>query len=726
MAVKYFYEYKGPRAVNTYRVDIDDVDYAGAAVELQAEEVPFVIRQEPISRIDTIGGSGAELNLISKTSMQLLDLYTTNMQKYKVLFYINGVLSWCGWLDSEMYGEDYARSFNYGVQFPANDGLNLLERLYLYNEFNARYEGIMSAFDVIKLIIQKIALPYTSLYIALSSTIVYEFDGEDVDYVPAEAGESLLHTLEVLTDNYYDELGESMTLREILRAILAPHGAKIRLNPFDNSLYIYDINALEKDTDIVLKKYSCIDFSFIEDVNISQLVNTLDLSNEMEFKGQGQHLDYEDAINKQVINYSPYGVNPILNIKFDADEFLYTDFNRTTLTHGVTNGYKWTEWAYDNNSKYAAFNNGYIIRQNDNNLTIPSPLDYYCKWDNDNNPDDKTDMSNNQPVIKTIMPSPYMIESLNFISIELDAYFRTKEDLNNDSEESATTIRAGYIYAYIKIGDHYFNPEAGQYGLPWSTTPKLTRLAFYSGETADIATSNISDTWAKCRNMYGGDSFVIPLFPALYGYEGTLSVEFVSHFSTSSYLLLDDMTEEQINNTKTTQYKYVKDVRIKNLRVTIKSALPSNIGFYPGSDVVNSDVIIESVLNKQVKNDGPEIDLMHGTRRDGVERAAFMYKRNNQHFYLDRIKRAGITDNAETLLLNTIISNYKAPAVKLSGVMLNSTLVPNPVINLFTDSKHLPNNPKLLALGYEFNPRREEITLNMTEVKRDNLTIVKE
>ena len=126
-----------------YRLDIEELDYYGSITTVLIDTPPVVTYPDIKKGVDWLFSSGCEFSLVSTGNMDYIDMFTNEMQKYRVTILLDGLKVWCGFLDTETYTEDFNQSFNYSVQFSANDGLKLLER-YLYLDNGNNYTGMTS------------------------------------------------------------------------------------------------------------------------------------------------------------------------------------------------------------------------------------------------------------------------------------------------------------------------------------------------------------------------------------------------------------------------------------------------------------------------------------------------------------------------------------------------------------------------------------------------------
>ena len=181
MNIKYFYEFKGQDNILN-RVEIL-TNKTAVAQEITVSYTPFLLEYSEVKKLTPIQGSGATLNLISKTIFQFENLHTDNMQEYLVKFYRGGLLYWMGWLDPELYEENLALYPPYPVEFTAAD-FNVLERLKFTSKTESRYTDIASLFTQLKRCLDRLDLPFDKLYIGCTTT---------AEGITLAASESLLH-----------------------------------------------------------------------------------------------------------------------------------------------------------------------------------------------------------------------------------------------------------------------------------------------------------------------------------------------------------------------------------------------------------------------------------------------------------------------------------------------------------------------------------------------------
>lgn len=301
MNVKYYYEFKGHDNILN-RVEIL-TDKTVVAQEITVSYTPFLLEYSEVKKLTPIQGSGATLNLISKTIFQFENLHTDNMQEYLVKFYRGGLLYWMGWLDPELYEENLALYPPYPVEFTAAD-FNVMERLKFTSKTEARYTDIASLFTQLKRCLDRLDLPFDKLYIGCTTT---------AEGITLAASESLLHKLYIQSANFYDEDNKPMSCKEVIESILQPFG--LMMIQRDASVYIYDYNTVSQGG--WMKVYSFDTMSYITDEAVSFLLGDM---SDIGFMSSNAPYGFEEMINNVSITSSVYADNLEEKIELDDDE----------------------------------------------------------------------------------------------------------------------------------------------------------------------------------------------------------------------------------------------------------------------------------------------------------------------------------------------------------------------------------------------------------------------
>lgn len=174
------------------------------------------------SQEESIAGSSATLRLNSPDDRTYLDLYSIDICAFRLLVYRNNALYWSGTLDPEFSEEPYSSGKNYEVQLTFSD-FGVLDRIPY------GLSGRQSIEAVLQEALSRACLSYTSVDESLISTYLGQT-------------RATLDKLAIQSENFFDEDGEAMTLREALDGLLQPLGMKMIQR--NGKIYIFDLNGL--------------------------------------------------------------------------------------------------------------------------------------------------------------------------------------------------------------------------------------------------------------------------------------------------------------------------------------------------------------------------------------------------------------------------------------------------------------------------------------------------
>jgi len=245
-----FYSDRDTRIINgtpdEYSCDISQMDYAGSATEIQAQQNPIQINYQNTSsnKLEAIIGSECTLNLIATEDFELEDLYTENEREFLVEIFRNGTLIWSGFIIPDGCQESFTFA-PYVISVNAVDGLGLLKNLsYVQNDGNF-YLGKQSFIEVIEACLVRLDAPSLVLNTCVN---IYEtsmtqgdsYDPLDMAYVNAER---------YLKDDQFTPMNCEDVLRSILEewtAVMIQSGGE---------WYIYRPTELAVDGDLVFRRY---------------------------------------------------------------------------------------------------------------------------------------------------------------------------------------------------------------------------------------------------------------------------------------------------------------------------------------------------------------------------------------------------------------------------------------------------------------------------------------
>ncbi|MGM9871319.1 MAG: hypothetical protein ACI31E_05955 [Muribaculaceae bacterium] len=187
----------------------------------EAEEA-LVIDYPLTAKHDVICGSSATLQIESPGDRTYVDLYTINPGDIRLDVYRSGSLYWSGTLDPEFYEEPYEKAFRYPVSLTFSD-FSILDRL------SYDFTGMQTVGDILNEALTRSGISVQSVDTSMISTCI---SGSPMS----------LSDLKVRSDNFYDEDGEPMSLKEVIEGIFLPLG--LRIVQRDGKIYVYDLNGL--------------------------------------------------------------------------------------------------------------------------------------------------------------------------------------------------------------------------------------------------------------------------------------------------------------------------------------------------------------------------------------------------------------------------------------------------------------------------------------------------
>lgn len=219
---------------------------------------PLVIEWPEKAKDEPICGSTATLNLLSPGDRTYIDLYSIEVGRVRLDVYRNDVLYWSGMLDPEFYEEPYYMMKDYEVTLTFSD-FGILER-FKYN---------LAGFKTLKELVD--------YAIGRSGIMFTRIDEQYISTMFADGNSPLqLSELSVRSDNFYDEDGEALSLRDVLDGFMRPLGLKMIQR--GGVVWIFDLNGLR----------------------------TSAASSKVEWMGEDQMLGVDKVFNNVRITWSPY------------------------------------------------------------------------------------------------------------------------------------------------------------------------------------------------------------------------------------------------------------------------------------------------------------------------------------------------------------------------------------------------------------------------------------
>lgn len=184
---------------------------------------PLIIEWQREDKEAVVLGSSATLKIVSPGDRTYEDLYTIEVGRISMDVYRDNALYWSGTLDPEFYEEPYECLDGYEVSLTFSD-FGILDRI--------KYDltGMQTLRDIVLYAMQRASILYGQLN---TSHITTTF--EDNSTI-AGGG------ISVRSENFIDEDGEASTLYEVLEGILQP--LALRIVQRAGVIYLYDLNGL--------------------------------------------------------------------------------------------------------------------------------------------------------------------------------------------------------------------------------------------------------------------------------------------------------------------------------------------------------------------------------------------------------------------------------------------------------------------------------------------------
>ena len=189
----------------------------------EAEEA-LVIDWKHTDKEAVICGSEATLKLESPGDRTYEDLYTIEVGRIRMDVYRENALYWSGALDPEFYEEPYEAYNHYVVTLTFSD-FGILDRLK-YN---------LSGMQTLQAILLDALTRSTINYGGLDANTYC------TTYFP-DGGKANPAALAVRSENFYDEDAEPSTLKEVVEGILQPLALKMIQR--NGQVYVFDLNGL--------------------------------------------------------------------------------------------------------------------------------------------------------------------------------------------------------------------------------------------------------------------------------------------------------------------------------------------------------------------------------------------------------------------------------------------------------------------------------------------------
>lgn len=208
---------------DTIKLDILQRDYSGAAITVKGSADPVILKLDSGSDdiFENIKPTSAEINFMVETAGTYDEFYEIDSKEYQVKIYKNAVCIWSGWINDEVFQEEYSPGY-YEISLTATDGIAFLKTK------RTLLTGRQTHFDIIKEALDEIGLALN----IVDAVNIYE-DSHDTDDGP-------LKQTSFDTDVFADG-SERYYLADTLRDVLFTYGA--RITQHDNKWVIATIES---------------------------------------------------------------------------------------------------------------------------------------------------------------------------------------------------------------------------------------------------------------------------------------------------------------------------------------------------------------------------------------------------------------------------------------------------------------------------------------------------
>lgn len=650
MNLRYWGAFRSVRG-DLYRIEILQED---GGIHFTPEQIGFAydepaeIEWSAVDKLEPVQGSCLTLTLDSDRDRRFLDLYTVEVGTIRADVYRNGNLYWSGLLDPELYEEPFSEKQNYDVSISFSD-FAILDRK------NWDGTGIYSVQTVIDTCLSAAGFSYGELVKNISTKI------SDNAALPLTFDE-----VYIVGENFYDEEGEPMTMREALEETLRPFA--LRLVQKNGRVYLHDLNALH-----ALSPRKVI----WADVDAS--------------------LEADNVYNNVKVTFSPYADGALVDGTLDYDTVLQNqpegsgELIRTDNRADSADGFRIVRGSGSESAGTISTGNGAVLFRIDPEYSGNKeagvlwgyrPGDTW-RGNAPASPYDGSGIFRGLPIIRTqrryigLVPHPEKYQLKITLEVLFDVRYNPFEPKARKNEEGnwdrlQNWCNYGYIPMRLKLYD-----AAG----------KL--LYFYSNDSVRRSNGYIHGancTW-KSGIATGGQAWLCYYDkenrksatgfagwqtnkPIIGWYDGGLPSKF-KVLPSGEYIPLppaNGFLELEIDS-GLVQYDNDADNREKNIYSRARWLMYKNptveIVKANGRDIDKVDIEDSAWLNKGAK-EGLEIDTLFGTMPEAIPSARGLLLRSDGTVY-SRFSRAGRTDRLERLLIGTVYSQYAVRQHVLSG-----------------------------------------------------------
>ena len=672
-----------------YEVRIFQEGYAGAVTDVAFTDEPLTIEWQETDKLEPVQSSSAKLQLYSDNDRQFVDLYTVKAGSIRLDVYREGNLYWSGTLDPELYEEPFAYLKDYGVELTFSD-FAILDRL------NFTGEGFKTLREIITGALAASGINYGSIAELVSTKLF------------STSSSNLLDAVSVQCQNFYNEDGEAMTVREVLDETLRPFA--LRLIQKGGVVHLYDLNAL----------YIAFEPEAVE------------------WDSDDSTLSVDKVYNNVTLTYSPYEQTTLLEGEVDPDSVsgqrLTTWFSTNTGDAEEIGFYTYLsdEGKGLEKNAQAKFYRIEPVYSGEEEAGIAWTVETFSGRNSGNWVSHVQQPSQNIGAMLFKVPhTPYLANIGTHrsdyrlkvsLSLLFDPRYNPFEEASVNNEEGnweEQQNRANFAYVPIKLtlrddngtalyhyvnnavkdSESFANPGERAYWRSGEAAWGDAWLCWYQGNRQNE--SGLGG-WQQNKQIIG---YYRDGLPELFDKRGT--GELINLPTVGGYLEMQVGTGIPI-------YDYGKEIKQGNYdqcRWMLLKEPKVEFVHKTGNSISTKDIELSAWLNRDAK-EPLEVDTILGTMPEPSPAALGQLFDTVNYAVRNSFYRAGTTDLLEKLLIGTVYTQYATPHKILSG-----TTVLLPTFTTYTDA----NEPGTYLLMSETQDlRAEQSNIEMVQFEADD------
>jgi hypothetical protein len=245
--LKYFADYVDVMNV-PYRIEILGKGYLGTSSLIGA--YGNLTKGSVKNALETIRGTGLDIELEADTSLTFEDLYTDEENQYKVRFYRNNALLFLGFLKPDGIYQSFVQD-RWVMTVSCVDGLGILKDLAFVQENGFHWTGKQRAIDIIYNCLYR-----TNTFMDINTAVNVYYAG----LIPSDNLDPLTQIYMSVNRFIKDDNNTIMDCEEVLKSVLDLFNAQITQQ--DGQWYIERANEVVDNSIVKYRRYSKTDNSF--------------------------------------------------------------------------------------------------------------------------------------------------------------------------------------------------------------------------------------------------------------------------------------------------------------------------------------------------------------------------------------------------------------------------------------------------------------------------------